>query len=73
MVESNRGGAFKAIGFEFHSEREPYWPLFNEEKVRQSEGFRELWSIDFPLDQLSSRRQNARFGRINKQNWSDLP
>jgi hypothetical protein len=24
MVESNRGGAFKAIGFEFHSEREPY-------------------------------------------------
>jgi hypothetical protein len=31
--------------------------------------FRELWSIDFPLDQLSSRRQrqNAQFDWINKQ------
>jgi hypothetical protein len=31
-----------------------------------------LWSIHFPCDQLSSRRQNARFDWINKQEWSDL-
>jgi hypothetical protein len=40
--------------------------------LRQNEGFRELWSIDLPLDQLSSRRQSARFGWINKQEESDL-
>jgi hypothetical protein len=71
MVEPNIWGDFREIGFdfEFDTEAEPYRLLFNEQKLRQTEGFRELWSIDFPLDQLSSRRQkqNARFGWINKQ------
>jgi hypothetical protein len=40
--------------------------------LRQSEGFRELWSIDFALDQLSSWRQNTRFEWIKKQEKSDL-
>jgi hypothetical protein len=57
MVEPNTWGALQAIGFKFDTEAEPYRLLFNEEKLRQSEGFRELSSIDFPLDQLSSRRQ----------------
>jgi hypothetical protein len=56
MVESNIWGAFREIEFEFDTEVEPYRVLFNEEKLRQSEGFRESSSIDFPLDQLSSRR-----------------
>jgi hypothetical protein len=74
MVEPNRWGGVQASGFEFefHTEAEPYRLLFNEEKLRQSEGFRERWSIDCPLDQLSSRRQNARFDWINKQESSDL-
>jgi hypothetical protein len=73
MVEPNIWGAFRAIGFEFefNSEAEPYRLLFSEEKLRQSEGFRELCSIDFPVDQLSRQRQrqrqNARFDWINKQ------
>jgi hypothetical protein len=67
MVEHNICRAFWAIGFEFDIEEEPYRLLFKEEKLRQIEGFRELWSIDFPLDQLSSGRQNIRFGWINKQ------
>jgi hypothetical protein len=73
MVEPNIWGAFRAIGFGFgfDTESEPYWLLFDGEKLRQSAGFRELRSIDFPLDQLSSRRQrqrqNARFGWISKQ------
>jgi hypothetical protein len=67
MVEPNTWGDFQAIEFEFDTEAEPYRLLFNEEKLRQSECFRELWSIDCPLDQLSSRRQNSRFGWINKQ------
>jgi hypothetical protein len=39
MVESNIRGAFRAIGFEFDTEAEPYRLLSNEEKLRQSEGF----------------------------------
>jgi hypothetical protein len=66
MVEFNTWEAFQVIGFEFDTGAEPYRLLSNEEKLRQSEGFRELWSIDFPLDQLSSQRQNFRFGWINK-------
>jgi hypothetical protein len=71
MVEPNIWRAFQALGFEFEFDptSEPYRLLSNEEKLRQSEGFGELWSIDFPLDQLSSwrQRQNARFGWINRQ------
>jgi hypothetical protein len=47
MAELNTWRAFEAIGFEFYTEAEPYYLLFTEEKLTQSEGFRELWSIDF--------------------------
>jgi hypothetical protein len=73
MVEPNIWGAFQVIGFEFEfdTQAEPYRFLFNEEKLKQSEGFRELGRIGFPLDQLSSSRQrqkqNAKFNWINKQ------
>jgi hypothetical protein len=67
MVESNTWEALWAIEVELDTEPESYWLLFNEEKLRQTEDFRELWSIDLALDQLSSWRQNARFGWINKQ------
>jgi hypothetical protein len=60
------------IGFEFETEKEPYRLLLNEEKLRQCAGFRELWPIGVSWDQLSSRRQNARFGWINKHKQSDL-
>jgi hypothetical protein len=71
-VESNTWGAFRAIGFEFDTEAELCRLLFDEEKLRQSEGFQELRSTDFFLDQRSSRRQNARFDWINTQEKSDL-
>jgi hypothetical protein len=67
MLEPNICGAFEAIGVEFDTEAEPYRLLFNEEKLRQIAGFREVWSIDLLLDKMSSRRPNIRFGRINKQ------
>jgi hypothetical protein len=41
---------------------------FNEITLRESEKFRELWDIDFPLENLSVRRRNARFGWVNKPN-----
>jgi hypothetical protein len=39
MVKPNIWGAFWVIGFEFDTEKEPYRLLFNEEKLRQTEGF----------------------------------
>jgi hypothetical protein len=59
-VEPNIWEAFRGIGLEFDPEVKPYRLLFNEEKLRQCEGFRDLWSIDSPLDQLSSRRKRKR-------------
>jgi hypothetical protein len=66
MVESNTWRAFQALGLEFDTRSEPYSLSFNEEKLRESAGFRALWSIDFPLDQLSTRRRDASFGWINQ-------
>jgi hypothetical protein len=48
IVEPNIWKAFRASWFEFYTEAEPSRLLFNEEKFTQSEGFRELWWIDFP-------------------------
>jgi hypothetical protein len=66
MVEANIWGAFHQAGFEFEVGAEPYRLRFDEEKLRASPGFRGIWSLDFPLEKLSVRRQNARFGWINK-------
>jgi hypothetical protein len=54
MVESHIWEAFQALGFEseFDTTSELYRLLFNEAKLREISGFRELWSIDFRLDQL---------------------
>jgi hypothetical protein len=48
MVEPNIWGAFQALDFEFNTRSEPYRLLFNEKKLRESTGFREVWSIAFP-------------------------
>jgi hypothetical protein len=66
MVEPNIWAAFQAIGFQYDMAAEPYRLLFNEEKLRESKGFQELWMIDFPLDQLSALRRAANFGWINQ-------
>jgi hypothetical protein len=54
MMEPNIWGAFQALGFEFEFDTtsEPCRLLLNEESLKESAGFRELSSIDLPLDQL---------------------
>jgi hypothetical protein len=41
---------------------------FDEVMLHESGGFRELWDIDidFAVENLSTRRRNARFGWIKK-------
>jgi hypothetical protein len=54
------------LGLEFDLTQTPYTLLFREEKLRQSQGFREMWEADDHLDQLSKRRREARYGWINQ-------
>jgi hypothetical protein len=62
MVKVNIWGAFSAIGFSHDITQDLYGLLFEKEKVRQSRGSMELWERDTPLQSLSTRRQQAKFG-----------
>jgi hypothetical protein len=66
MIEINTWRAFAAIGFTYDIKQNPYGLLFNEEKLRHSLGFVELWERDSPLESLSKRRREAKFRWINK-------
>jgi hypothetical protein len=67
MAPPHIWGAFGALGleFEFDTRSEPHRLLFDEAKLTGSAGFRDLWSVGFPLDKLSGRRRIAPFGWIN--------
>jgi hypothetical protein len=66
MVEVNIWGAFHEAGFEFDVRHEPYRIQFDEEKLRRTRAFQEMWSLDFPLESLSTRGRSAKFGWINQ-------
>jgi hypothetical protein len=64
IVEDNVRNTFKAIGFEFNITQTPCTLLLQEEKLRQSQGFRAIWDADNSMDQLWKRRREARYGWI---------
>jgi hypothetical protein len=66
FVADNVRSAFRMLGFEFNISETPYTLLFREEKLRQSHGFREIREVDYPVDKLSKRRREARYGWINQ-------
>jgi hypothetical protein len=66
MIEVNIWGAFAAIGCSYDIAQNPYGLLFDEEKLRQSPGFVELWEHDTPLESLSKLRRGAKFGWIKE-------
>jgi hypothetical protein len=65
ILELNMWKAFSALGFAFNRRSEPYRLLFTEEKQKKTAGFRELWRIDFPRNQLSTRPCDAELDWIN--------
>jgi hypothetical protein len=72
MIEVNIWGPFAAIGFIHDIEQSPYGLFFDEEKLRQSPGFAEVWDRDTPLESLSKRRRAIKFRCINKPEQIDL-
>jgi hypothetical protein len=73
MVEPNTRGAFRGIGVKHSVVDGVQRVSFDAMTLRESEGFRELWEIDFPVGNLSPRRQSFEFGWINvdEQNRMD--
>jgi hypothetical protein len=65
-MEVNIWGAFAAIGFTYHIKQNSYGQLFDQEKLRQSPGFVELWERDLPLESVSKHGREANFEWINK-------
>jgi hypothetical protein len=66
MIEPNIWGAFRGIGVKYSVVDRVQRVSFDEMILRESEGFKELWDIDFPLAKLSPRRQSCTFGWINE-------
>jgi hypothetical protein len=65
-MEANIWGAFQEAGFEFDASVEICRVGFDAEKLRRSPTFQEICNLDFSLEKLSTRRQNARFGWITE-------
>jgi hypothetical protein len=57
-IEFNIWRAFAAIGFIYHIKQNLSGLLFDEEKLRQSLGFVELWERDMPLENLLKQWRN---------------
>jgi hypothetical protein len=66
MTDINIWKTFRGIRVIYSVVDEIQCVSFNEIILRESDGFRELWDIDFPVESRSTRRRNARFGWINR-------
>jgi hypothetical protein len=55
MGKPNVCKAFQRLGLVFDITTQSYRLAFNEQKQWESSGLRELWLIDFLMDQLSTR------------------
>jgi hypothetical protein len=66
MIDVNILGAFRKIGLTFHVVGNITRVHFDEIRLRESPGFRELWDINYPPENLTVWRRNAQFGWINK-------
>jgi hypothetical protein len=41
--------------------------VIDEERFRTASDFREIWERDFPMDSLSARRRNEKWGWLNQE------
>jgi hypothetical protein len=66
MIEPNIQGAFRGIGVKYSVVYEVQRVSSDEMTLRESDGFKELWDITFPVGNLSPRRQSCKFGCIKE-------
>jgi hypothetical protein len=65
IVENSVKNAFTMHGFEITLMKTLYVSLLREEKLRQSQGFRDIWDADYPIDKLSETGRKAQY-RLTK-------
>jgi hypothetical protein len=58
--------AWTQAGFEYENRNLTTYLNINEQKIRDSPDFREIWNFDYHEPQLSARRQSQRWGWINE-------
>jgi hypothetical protein len=66
MIEPNIWGAFRGIGVKYSVVDGVPRVSFDEMTLRESDSFKELWDIDFPLGNMSPRRQSCKVGWIKE-------
>jgi hypothetical protein len=68
MTDTNIWGVFRGIGVQYGMVDGVQRLSFNEITLRERQGFREFWDMDFALENLSLRRRNSRLGWVNRPN-----
>jgi hypothetical protein len=61
----NIQAAFRKAVFKSVLVSEPAFTTFYEGRLRKTDGFREVWDIDFPMEGLNWRRQESSCGFVN--------
>jgi hypothetical protein len=50
IIEDNVCSVFVHLGFSYQVDVSPYLLVFDENMLRESQGFKTLWQRDYPLD-----------------------
>jgi hypothetical protein len=66
MIKPNMTDALHESGSEFHIRVEPDRVRLNEEELRNSPNFQDIWLLDVPPEKLSARLRDANCGWINQ-------
>jgi hypothetical protein len=66
MIKPNIWGAFRGIGVKYSVVHGLQRVSFDEMTLRERKGLKELWGINFPVGNLSPRRESCKFGWINE-------
>jgi hypothetical protein len=61
----NIQAAFRKAGCESISVSELAFITFKEERLRERQGFRKIWDIDFPMEGLNRNRQESSYGFVS--------
>jgi hypothetical protein len=66
MIDANNLGTFRQIGLTFHVLANIVRAHFDGIRLRESPGLQELLGINYPPENLKTRRRNTQIGWINK-------
>ena len=67
MTGSRIRSNFNRAGFVNDTSKNPHRLIFDENLLKENPGFKELYDANVSIEQLSTRRQNHKFGWINEQ------